>query len=290
MPPVADVLDAGSRALLDLSIRHGVSDEEIARVLGTDPAEVASRRDAALAEAGRAYVRSSVPGLVPGPIGPRVEGDPDERREWVSRGSRAEEPRGSALDLVMRAVCVLYLLALLAGVVVFKAAFVEAIVVDPILTAYGLLVCGYIVSRFLLSLLYRPAPDRGLEPHVAIVMPAFNEESEIGRSLRSLLAVDYPEAKLEIVAVNDGSTDGTAAAIDAVAARSDRVRVIHFPENRGKRAAMAAGIAATEAEIVAFVDSDSTLEHDALRRLVQGFADPKVGAFCGHADVAKPRA
>jgi hyaluronan synthase len=61
--------------------------------------------------------------------------------------------------------------------------------------------------------------------------------------------------------------------------------VIAFPENRGKRIAMAAGIRATNAEIVAFVDSDSELDPDALRRLVQGFADPRVGAICGHANV-----
>jgi hyaluronan synthase len=48
---------------------------------------------------------------------------------------------------------------------------------------------------------------------------------------------------------------------------------------------MAAGIRATSAEVVAFVDSDSVLEPDALRRLVQAFAHPRVGAVCGHADV-----
>ena len=51
---------------------------------------------------------------------------------------------------------------------------------------------------------------------------------------------------------------------------------------------MAAGIRATDAEIIAFVDSDSVLEPDALRALVQGFADERVGAICGHADVAQP--
>ena len=52
---------------------------------------------------------------------------------------------------------------------------------------------------------------------------------------------------------------------------------------------MAAGIRATDAEIVAFVDSDSVLEPDALRILVQGFADERVGAICGHADVLNLR-
>jgi hyaluronan synthase len=300
--------------LLDLSLRHGVPDEEIARVLGTGPGEVARRRAAALERVGQAYAAGGAfaapaggaekswaalatgtdlapaPGLRPLAVGPRLApADPKAARDWTSRGSRRDEPHANVVDVVLRVVCAAYLALLLTGVVLYKAAFVEAIGVDPFLTAYGLVVCAYIVSRFGLSLVYRGAPDKKIEPHVAIVMPSFNEEAAIGRSLRSLLAVDYPADKLEIVAVDDGSTDGTLAEMRAVAVESDRVRVIDFPENRGKRAAMAAGIAATTAEIVAFVDSDSTLEPDALRKLVQGFADPKVGAICGHADVANPR-
>jgi hyaluronan synthase len=118
------------------------------------------------------------------------------------------------------------------------------------------------------------------------VMSGFNEEEGIANSLRSLLALDYPAGKLEIVAVNDGSTDGTVDEMRRVQREArGRVHVIDLVENQGKRAAMAAGIRATDAEIVAFVDSDSVLEPDALRVLVQGFADRRVGAICGHADV-----
>jgi hyaluronan synthase len=191
---------------------------------------------------------------------------------------------------IVRGVAVIYLVALLAAVVVYKAAFVDAIGADPLLAAYGLVVCTYLVSRFVFSLGYRPAKDAGLEPRVAIVMPAFNEEEAIGDSLRSLLALDYPGEKLELTAVNDGSTDGTLAAMRAVEAEAGgRVRVLDLGTNQGKRAAMAAGIRATEAEIVAFVDSDSVLEPDALRVLAQGFADERVGAVCGHADVLNLR-
>src|SRR5439155_12871482 len=110
------------------------------------------------------------------------------------------------------------------------------------------------------------------------------------QSLRSLLQLDYPADKLELVAVNDGSTDRTLVEMRKVEANANgRVHVISFPENRGKRAAMAAGIRATNAEIVAFVDSDSILEPDALRKLLQGFANPKVGAMCGHANVLNLR-
>ena len=189
-------------------------------------------------------------------------------------------------DHLARAFAVVYLCALLAGVVAFKAAFAGIISVDPLFGVYGIVVCAYIVSRFAFSMFYRPSADHGLEPRVAIVMPAFNEEAAIADSLTSLLQLDYPAAKLQIVAVNDGSTDDTLARMRAVAGGADgRVQVIDLGRNCGKRAAMAAGIRATDADIVAFVDSDSVLEPDAMRRLVQGFHDPRVGAICGHADV-----
>jgi hyaluronan synthase len=204
--------------------------------------------------------------------------------------SAPPKEKGTAFDRFARLLALVYLAVLLVAVVAYKGAFLESLVVTPLLAVYGLVVCVYIVSRFGLSLCYRPAKDAGLEPHVAIVMPGFNEQDAIAASLRSLLALDYPAAKLEIVAVNDGSTDHTLREMRAVAKASDgRVQVIDLGTNQGKRAAMAAGIRATEADIIAFVDSDSVLEPDALRILVQGFAEERVGAICGHADVLNLR-
>lgn len=198
----------------------------------------------------------------------------------------------SRTERALGAVATAYLVALCLTIVTYKAVFVEMVLIDPFFAIYGLTVCTYILSRFFLSLFYRPGkgsePDH--EPAVAVVMPAFNEEDAIHRSVRSLLEVDYPQDKLEVIVVDDGSTDGTADEIERVAASAGgRVHVISFPENRGKRAAMAAGMRATDAEVLAFVDSDSMLEEDALRTLVQGFADPDVGAICGHADVQNTR-
>ena len=227
------------------------------------------------------------------PEGPEVANGQDTV-EWFAPDwdTAAVEPatppkrRITWVDRAARVFAVGYLMVLLVAVVVYKGAFLEALTVSPVLAAYGLVVASYIVSRFTLSLLYRPAKDAGLEPHVAIVMPGFNEEEAIAASLRSLLALDYPAGKLEIVAVNDGSTDDTLGQMRSVArAARGRVQVIDLGRNQGKRAAMAAGIRTTEAEIIAFVDSDSVLEPDALRVLVQGFADERVGAMCGHADV-----
>ena len=193
---------------------------------------------------------------------------------------------GRVLALALRALAVGYLVAICAAIVAYKSAFIRIVTVDPFFAIYGLVVCGYILSRFAISLRYRSGGYRGIEPAVAIVMPAFNEEAAVADSIRSLLRVSYSHTKLEIVVVDDGSTDGTRSEIERVAGAESRVQVISFPHNRGKRAAMAAGIRATSAEIVAFVDSDSMLEPDALLLLVQGFADPDVGAVCGHAGVA----
>ena len=195
-------------------------------------------------------------------------------------------------NLALRGVCALYLAVIVTAVLAYKTVFIEVVIQDPWFGVYSIVVCAFIMSRFLFSLFYRPAPmPRGEapEPTVAVVMPAFNEEDAVADSIRSLLTVDYPDDKLEVVVIDDGSTDATLAEIERAAAGSDMVRVISFGENRGKRAAMAAGIRATEAEIVAFVDSDSALEHAALRRIVRGFADPKVGAIAGHAEVQNSR-
>ncbi len=195
-----------------------------------------------------------------------------------------------SLHRVLKALAGLYLILLLAAVMAYKAAFAGLLFSNLFFGIYSVCVATYIVSRFIFSLFYRPRRDAGLEPHIAIVMPGFNEQEAIAHSLRSLLALDYPTAKLELVAVNDGSTDNTLAEMQRVATDScGRVRVINFPENRGKRAAMAAGIRATSAEVVVFVDSDSTVEPGALKHLVQPLADPRVGAVCGHADVLNVR-
>jgi hyaluronan synthase len=195
-------------------------------------------------------------------------------------------------NLALRGVCAIYLAVIVTAVLAYKTIFIEIVVEDPWFGVYSVVVCTFIMTRFLFSLFYRPVPlNRGarLEPTIAVVMPAFNEEDAVANSVGSLLAVDYPPEKLDIVVVNDGSTDGTLREIERVAASSESVRVISFPENRGKRAAMAAGIRATSSAIVAFVDSDSSLERDALRRIVRGFIEPKVGAIAGHAEVLNAR-
>jgi hyaluronan synthase len=195
-----------------------------------------------------------------------------------------------SLNRALKALAAVYLVLLIVAVMAYKAAFVGLMFSNVFFGVYSVCVASYILSRFLFSLFYRSKPDAGIEPPIAIVMPSFNEEDAIGDSLRSLLALEYPREKLELIAVNDGSTDDTLVEMERVAAESaGRVRVIDFPENRGKRAAMAAGIRASVAEVIVFVDSDSVVEPGALRKLVQPLADPRIGAVCGHANVLNLR-
>ena len=268
-PEAVHVPDAGAdgelaATLLELSQQYGVSDEHLAKLTGRSPEEIAEQRACALAVT--------------------AEDEPASQP-----AAPVSEPGGMA-DALARVVAGAYLLALLSAVLYYKSAFVQMITVSPLLSTYGLVVVLYISSRFFFSAFYRPGKNHGIEPHVAVVMPGFNEESAIAKSLRSLLELNYPADRLEIVAVNDGSTDNTLQEMRKVAASANgRVRVINFEHNRGKRAAMAAGIRSTDAEIIAFVDSDSVLEPDAMRILVQGFHDPKVGAICGQAEVLNVR-
>jgi glycosyltransferase involved in cell wall biosynthesis len=128
----------------------------------------------------------------------------------------------------------------------------------------------------------RPRPVRRADetPEVTVVVAAHDEEDVIGRRLENLLALDYPAERLEVVVASDGSTDGTDAAVEAVAERDPRVRLLARPRE-GKVAAQDAAVAQTEREIVAFSDANALWQPDALRALVRSFADPEVAYVCG---------
>jgi hyaluronan synthase len=147
---------------------------------------------------------------------------------------------------------------------------------------YTIVIAGFIFSRFVLAAMYRAPRNARLEPNLAIIVPAFMESEAVARTIDSCCASAYPPDKLEIVVINDGSTDDTWKHMNLAAARHPgRVTLIDLGRNQGKKAAMAAGIRATSAEFFICVDSDSTPAPPAIRKLAQGFADPKVGAISG---------
>ncbi|MCW3818860.1 bifunctional polysaccharide deacetylase/glycosyltransferase family 2 protein [Micromonospora sp. DR5-3] len=119
---------------------------------------------------------------------------------------------------------------------------------------------------------------------VSVIVPAYNEAANIAATVRSLVASAYPT--LEVIVVDDGSTDGTADIVERMRLRG--VRVIR-QANAGKPAALNTGIRAARADLLVLVDGDTVFQPDTVYRLVQGFADPRVGAISGNTKVANRR-
>lgn len=128
---------------------------------------------------------------------------------------------------------------------------------------------------------WRPWPVlRGMTaPAVSIVMVVRNEAGALRGKLRNLLALKYP-GNVQIVIVSDGSTDGTEEILREAAGDS-RVQVMLNQLARGKAAGLNDGVGQAAGEVVVFTDARQIIEEDALRLLMENFADPLVGAASG---------
>lgn len=209
---------------------------------------------------------------------PAVAADPVNGR----RGASRLDPRvrvGRRARLLVLAV----LVVILGAITWHVAVKVSRMSWEHPAAIYTVIVTTYVLSRFVFAAFYRPPREVEYTPTVAIVVPAFNEGEAVVRTIDACLALDYPRELVEVVVVDDGSTDDTWPRMQAAAASypPGAVRCLTLGTNQGKRAAMAEGIRHTTAEVLVFVDSDSVPGADAVRLLVQGLADPAVGAVAG---------
>ena len=111
-------------------------------------------------------------------------------------------------------------------------------------------------------------------PCVSIIVPCYNEEKTIGKTLMSLLNLNYPKNKLQIIVVNDGSTDSTANVLERFSRRKN-IDIFH-KKNEGKFTALNFGLTKTKGEFVGCLDADSFVEKDALKKIVIYFEDESV--------------
>ncbi|MEU6200889.1 bifunctional polysaccharide deacetylase/glycosyltransferase family 2 protein [Streptomyces sp. NPDC047061] len=159
----------------------------------------------------------------------------------------------------------------------------------------GTLVALRLLSLSLLARVHvrrvdRAATGRGRFPReevsvpATVLVPAYNEEAGIESTVLSLLSSTHRD--LQILVIDDGSTDRTAAVAEGVG--DPRVTVLRRP-HRGKAAALNDGLAWAAHEIVVMVDADTIFEPDAVHRLLQPFADPAVGAVSGNTKVGNRR-
>ncbi|HET7484723.1 MAG TPA: glycosyltransferase [Solirubrobacterales bacterium] len=146
---------------------------------------------------------------------------------------------------------------------------------------------GYpLALRLLLALRRRPTLKPGVWeelPRVSLIVAAYDEEEVIAAKVANVLALDYPRERLELIVASDGSADATAERARAAGADV----VLELPRS-GKLAAQNAAVEKATGEILAFSDANSAWSADALRHLVEPFADPAVGYACGQVRFLDP--
>ena len=168
---------------------------------------------------------------------------------------------------------------------------------NKFLYLYSIITAGFLLSRYFFAIFYKPVPvDIHYTPGVSLIIPCFNEETWIQRTILSCMNQDYPPDKLQVIVVDDRSTDHSVEKIEEIIQKLDednpedhiRERLTLFvqPQNGGKREALARGLQLAKHELLVFVDSDSFLSPYAIRNVVQPFKDEEMGGVCGRTDVA----
>jgi glycosyltransferase involved in cell wall biosynthesis len=150
--------------------------------------------------------------------------------------------------------------------------------------AVGLLAYAHLGYAVLLAAIVRLTPRSARSPAViielpmvSVIVPAYAEQDVIGPRIENLRALDYPPDRVELIVACDGSPDLTAQR-----ARDAGVDLVLELPRGGKIRAQDAGVERARGSIVAFSDANVTWEPDALRQLVEPFADPSVGYVCGN--------
>jgi cellulose synthase/poly-beta-1,6-N-acetylglucosamine synthase-like glycosyltransferase len=118
-----------------------------------------------------------------------------------------------------------------------------------------------------------------ITPGVSLIITAYNEKSRIADKIENSLSLDYPNDKIEIIVVSDGSNDGTTEIISRHA--ENGIKLIDIPERIGKHNAQERGVKQAGSEIIIFTDAATQLETDAVRKIVRSFSDPGIGCVSG---------
>jgi cellulose synthase/poly-beta-1,6-N-acetylglucosamine synthase-like glycosyltransferase len=117
----------------------------------------------------------------------------------------------------------------------------------------------------------RRKEDLEYTPRVSVVVPAYNEGEFIGDCIQSLLSLDYPKDKLEVIVVNDGSTDKTREICESF---GNKIKLVNLTKNSGRKAIpLNIGLQSASGEFVACLDADSVVDPHALRRMLPYFDD-----------------
>lgn len=136
-----------------------------------------------------------------------------------------------------------------------------------------------LLARFTKSAAY----SSGHRPSVTLFFAAHNEESVLAKKLENCLALDYPRSLLQILVVDDGSTDRTSEVARSYEGRG--VELVSFPQRRGKLSALTDALKHARGEVILFSDADNFYSSDVLLALVKYFSDPSIGCVSGGRNV-----
>src|SRR5215471_5171757 len=227
----------------------------------------------------------------------------DSRSETVeSLVAAGVAPRRDAWDLLL-------ILAIFASIAVLAYAALATPLLQPLVdvarrehwsmlwvrptiiwVSMGLLL---LLLRTVLWLVYRPfaSAREGDAPALTVLIPAYNEGAMVEETIASVAAAAYPHDRLQIIAIDDGSTDDTWHHIRHAALRfPGLVTPVRLAANQGKRGALAEGFRRATGEVFVTVDSDSVIERGALLAIAGPFRDPRVGAVAGKVAVHNRKA
>ncbi len=197
-------------------------------------------------------------------------------------------------DFVYKSGIIFSAAALIFLIILLKSKTTGDFQTEPLLFFYAIFVTTFALSRIISAMLYESSFASLLneeistselypgdyEPTVAFVIPCKNEERDIGDAVFKCYQIDYPREKVEVIVVNDGSTDRTMLIVRELKKFYPSLRVIDWPKNQGKRWGMAAGFEASHAEIIIQLDSDSSVDPATFRELIAPFRNPRVAAVC----------
>ena len=154
-----------------------------------------------------------------------------------------------------------------------------------LVASYSIVAGIFVLSRFIFAAFYRAPRDVGFEPTVTVLVPCFNEGKDIRKTIERIFSSGYPESKLEVVCVNDGSKDDSLEHMRAAQTRHPHLVVVDFEKNRGLCHGWGVGTFLARGEFMVCVDSDTFVFPGSLHKLMQGFIDPSVGGISGHCDI-----